>query len=240
MRQVYMLFVSTVAILYRSIRGTKTPPAVELIASSFVVGLARDFHRRDELCRLSAGFTFYPLVAAIPLQEALIFEPLEETIREEIAAIESTLQELGKRWPSAHRGLKVLEKISQKGNSDEPSTPTKPSLASDSDLFLFENFDQSKSGIWLALMESQPNGGRQEHFQAPQNALQQEKDIPYMAIPSGVGHEQPIGTAGYNFDPAAAMSYDDLTFWFSDSTFDQDIFGGWMLNNDNFGANLNL
>ena len=240
MRQVYMLFVGTAAILYRSVRVTKTPSAVELIASSFIAGLLKDFHERDELRRLSAGFTFYPLVAAIPLLEALQIESLRGSVRQEMSIIEQSLEGLGQRWPSAHRGLKVLAKTQQAFEAGGSSASASLTMPNDSDLLLFDNFDRSKCRMWQALVETQDTERKPEALSALEESLQQQKDIPFMAIPSGVAHEQATSTFDQNIDPAAAMAYDDLAFWLSDSTFDQDIFGGWMLNDDAFGANMNL
>jgi hypothetical protein len=240
MRQVYMLFIGTAAILHRSARTTKIPAAAELIASSFIAGLLKDFNQRDELRRLSAGFTFYPLVAAIPLLEALQVDTLRGLVSEEMSIIEQSLEGLGQRWPSGHRGLKVLANTQQAYERGGPNASARITVSNESDLLLFENFNRSKCRMWRVLVETQNTEYRPEPSLAPEESSQRQKDIPFMAIPSGVAHEQPPVTFDNNIDSSATLGYDDLAFWLSDSTFDQDIFGGWMLNDDAFGANMTL
>lgn len=240
MRQVYMLFLSTVAILHRSVRGNKSPSTVELVTSSLIVALFKDFHTRNELRRLSAGFNFYPIVAAIPLLEAFQFQSLRDTIRSEMNVIEDSLQDLGTRWPSAHRSLNILERIEHALTANHPNNLQHPGLPNDSDLLLFENLDYTKCGIWGPLTELYSNSGREKASLPLEDATQQRADIPYMAIPSTGLHEQPSSIEEYDLNPSEAMAYDDLTHWLSDTTFDEDLFGGWMLNDDAFGPNFSF
>ena len=240
-RQVYMLYLSAVAILHRSIRSTNTPSAVELITSSFIVGLFEDFHTLSELRRLNASFNFYPIVAAIPQLEALHFSSLRNCIHVEIGVIEKSLQDLGKRWPSAHRGLKLVEKVRNTSLEAEKTTDMQyPGRPNESDLLLFENFDYAKCRIWRPLMESNVELDTERvPPNAPGDTSQQDNNIPYLAMPSSHVDEAAQSYSYLGVDPTSAMIY-NLPFWLPDESFDQDLFGGWMLNEDAFGTNLNF
>jgi hypothetical protein len=240
MRQVYMLYLSALAILHRSTRSTKSPSAVELITSSLIVRLFEHFHSRNELRRLSAGFNFYPIVAAIPQLEALQFQSLNDCIRIEMNVIEDSLRDLGKRWPSAHRGLEVLKKVRQGSKANPRNTQAHPGLPDDSNLLLFENFDFSECRMWHTLSRTDSRDNRSEPVRTTKGASQLEESIPYMAIPSSTLHEPPLLRSDLNPGPSTAVEHDDLSFWLSDATFDQDLFGGWMLNDDAFSMNLDL
>ena len=240
-RQIYMLYLSAVAILHRSIRSTNAPSAVELITSSFIVGLFEDFHTRNELRRLNAGFNFYHIVAAIPQIEALHFISLRDCIQVEIGVIEKSLQDLGKRWPSAHRGLKLLEKVRNTSSKMENTIDVQhPARPNESDLLLFENFDYTKCRIWHPLMESQVESDRERLLpNAPLDESHQDVNIPYLAMPSSHVDEAAQSYPNFGADPTSTMIYNS-PFWLPDESFDQDVFGGWMLNDDAFGTNFNF
>lgn len=240
-RQIYTLYLSAVAILHRSIRSAKTPSAIELIASSFIVGLFEDFHARNELRRVTAGFNFYLIVAAIPQLEAVHFSSLRNCTRVEIGVIEDSLRDLGKRWPSANRGLKLLEKVrnvsSRLKDTSNSQCPTRPN---ESDLLVFEHFDYTKCRMWRPLMESQVELETEpETPEAPVDQLQQDVNIPYLAMPSSHADEVAQSYSNLGVDATSAMIF-DFPSWLPDGSFDQDLFGGWMLNDDAFGTNFNF
>jgi hypothetical protein len=107
-RQLYLIYFTTVTVLYGAVRCGKRASVAPILASSCVARIFEDFLFRDQLRYMGAIGIFYLRVAALPQLWCYNYAPLRELSKEELSVIRSSLQELGKTWHSAKRALRIL------------------------------------------------------------------------------------------------------------------------------------
>lgn len=110
-RQLYLIYFTTVSILYGPIRCGKRASVAPILASSCVARIFEDFLVRNQLSYMSAIAVFHLRVAALPQLWCYNSDPLRELSKAELSVIRSSLQELGKTWHSATRPLRILTSV---------------------------------------------------------------------------------------------------------------------------------
>ena len=134
---------------------------VAIIASSFVAGIFEEFLARDELQFLGPIFTFYLLAAGIALVSTRRYPNVWPIAQQDLEILQSSLQELSKRWPSATGALKAMRNVIDRALSAEPSSsphraaPPMDFLTTEQQL-LFQSFPHDLCRLW-ALYEKQSN-----------------------------------------------------------------------------------
>ncbi|KAF5010851.1 hypothetical protein FDECE_3024 [Fusarium decemcellulare] len=158
-RQLAVPYFVSLIMLHRPTTGQASTSTVCLLASSFVVAILEDFVSRDQLRYLGPVFTFYALAAGLVQLTAFRHESLHEIAEHEFNVIKITLEELGKRWGSAHgalRGLvKAKEAIQQQPRNPEYPPPLDTDMAA-----LFADFGPELCRMWKVGFESPADQAR--------------------------------------------------------------------------------
>lgn len=141
-RQLFVIYLTAVTILYRSDVSKQMVHPISLVASSFLVSLLEDFLARDEVQRLPTMFTFYAVSAAVPELVATSHANLKPAAETELAIISRFLLALSKRWPTSASAQKLFEALR---NSEPAIEDPRVSFGvfSSHEKLLFDNFDLS-------------------------------------------------------------------------------------------------
>lgn len=163
-RQLHLPYLITLTIMARSMssyppkqdqgyttHGNISPVAI--IASSFVAGIFEDFLARDELQFLGPIFTFYLLAAGIALVSTRRYPHVWPVAQQDLEILQSSLQELSKRWPSATGALKALRNVidralSAESSSQSTAAPVPVDFLTPDRQLLFQDFPHDLCRLW--------------------------------------------------------------------------------------------
>ncbi|KAL4802035.1 hypothetical protein BDV18DRAFT_69314 [Aspergillus unguis] len=157
-RQVLIAYLANLIILDPSPSPDGDISARSLLASSFIVGLLRDFLHAGEVCRLGGIFTFYALTAGLILVPAGRVDGLRDMVNEEVIILRSCLNILSKQWISASDTLRTLHKIGQKSPKRLRITTPGQEVCP-----FFEGLDRQWCRLWAPVVEND--------FQQPVSSL---------------------------------------------------------------------
>lgn len=148
-RQVLVTYLANLIILDSSTAGEIS--ARSLLASSYIVGLFREFLEAGEVCRLGSTFSFYALTAGLVLVPAGRIEGLQDLVNEEIIILKSCLHILSKQWGAASDTLRTLQRLGKQNPRKLILTQmTKEALS------FFEGLDPKWCRLWGPLVENEP------------------------------------------------------------------------------------
>lgn len=111
-RQLHVLyFESVMLVFYKGTQRTQiSPPA--LIASSCIAGLFEEFSIRDEIRYLGPSiWKSFLLTASLSQVSGCRALNIAADVVRDLDTFRSCLQEFSKRWPSAHKNLKLLDNL---------------------------------------------------------------------------------------------------------------------------------
>lgn len=129
-RQLHILYYVAVVLIYRE-RTTLGGPfsamavmgrestlhapfsAAAVLASSTIAGIVADFIARDEVQFLNPLFTFYLLVATIPLLSCYKYAGAWAVAQEDLRVIARALDNMKLKWPSAQGSIDTFQKLYQ-------------------------------------------------------------------------------------------------------------------------------
>lgn len=151
-RQVHVLFLVSLILLYRS-RTVEGPfPTAAVIASSTVAGIFEEFLARDEVRLLGPVFTFYLLAAAIALLSCCKFHEFWVIAQEDLKVIGHAQEELLKKWPSALGSIRTFEKMHKLAVTTQMKVNGGPEIRlTREQATLFEDIDSSLCRMWDVL-----------------------------------------------------------------------------------------
>lgn len=170
-RQLFVIYFTVIALLYKTgwSAGSVHPHA--LIASSFMTTFLEGFLARDELQRLPAIFSFYATIAAIPQIEVTKHEKLKASAETDLGTLLQVLAQLSARFPSSRSAFKNFQMLKRSREASMGSEVLPIAEAMDG-FMLFEGFSSSGCRIWPFLVdcssqrtdgitydEVSPNGG---------------------------------------------------------------------------------
>ena len=92
-----------------------------ILASSFVAGIFEDFLARDEQKFVGPIFTFYLLAAGVALVSLRPYASLWAVASKDLDILQTSLQELAKRWPSSIGASKALQNVMDSAPKEMPS-----------------------------------------------------------------------------------------------------------------------
>ncbi|CAL5872839.1 uncharacterized protein PFLUO_LOCUS7108 [Penicillium psychrofluorescens] len=158
-QQLLVIYFVVLIILHRSPTPNSVPPAVSIVASSFIAGIWEEFLLRDELRYLGPVFAFYGLCAGLPLLSSCRYTHLQSIAEHELTVMKLSLQKLSERWLSAVGPLRALNKLTEEVRAQGPFEGPSPTLDPDTASF-FEGFDSKMCKQWRLIGQSseQPNG----------------------------------------------------------------------------------
>ena len=146
-RQLALIYFVCLILLYRSSNSQAPVSTACLVASSFVANILEEFLSRDQLRYLGPVFAFYALAAGLVQLTGFRYESLKEIADHEFNVTKVALEELGKRWGSAHGALRALTRAKEtiQQRSRMPGQP--PALSPESAVF-FSDFGPELCGMW--------------------------------------------------------------------------------------------
>lgn len=160
-RQLNILYLTTIVLLYRSRTFDGQFPAAAVIAASTMAGVFEDFLARDEVRFLGACFTFHLLAASIALLSCYKYPELWELAQEDLKTLVSAQQEMKKSWPSALGSINSFDRMykltmaTQKKVSGLPESTLTPYQA-----LFFEDCDMSLCRMHPVLVRQGSGPGR--------------------------------------------------------------------------------
>ncbi|KAL5120144.1 hypothetical protein ACEQ8H_001970 [Pleosporales sp. CAS-2024a] len=113
-RQIHVQYFTVLVILHRPTDPKLAPSTASLLASSYVVGIFQDFMARDELRYLGPIFTFYCLTAGFAQLSCYRYTDMAQIAEKNLKVLARALEELSKRWQTAHGSLKHLMDVREK------------------------------------------------------------------------------------------------------------------------------
>ncbi|PVH87409.1 hypothetical protein DL98DRAFT_405120 [Cadophora sp. DSE1049] len=151
-RQLHLPFFTTIAMLSRAKSDQQAPSPATILASSFVVGIFEDILARDEQKFLPSIFTFYVLAAGVALVPLRQYPPLWIAAQQDLEILQTALDQLGQRWPSA-RGAKIALQnvIRQTASSTKSSVVEQLVWLDREECLLFEGFPTTLCRLWQPL-----------------------------------------------------------------------------------------
>ncbi|EPS28112.1 hypothetical protein PDE_03058 [Penicillium oxalicum 114-2] len=152
-QQLSVMYFVVLTTLHRSPTPNSVPPAVSLVASSFIAGIYEEFLLRDELRYLGPVFAFYPLCSGLSLLSSWRYSQLQSTAEHELTVIKLSLQKLSERWLSAVGPLRALNKLTEKVREQGLVDSPPPTLDLDTASF-FDGFDSKFCKQWRLIGQS--------------------------------------------------------------------------------------
>lgn len=160
-RQLHVPYFICLIILCRSPSAHYAPSAAAILASAYVVAIFEDFLARDEIQYLGSIFTFYLLATGIGMLSCRRIPLLWSKAASGMQTIDSSLEQLAKRWPSAMAPLRVLRTIADKQQT-LPAADTHvveaPSLPDEHRVF-FDTLGPGLTWAWEVFMRSTTHHG---------------------------------------------------------------------------------
>ncbi|KAJ6445118.1 Acyl-CoA dehydrogenase [Purpureocillium lavendulum] len=146
-RQLSVPYFVSLILLHRSPKTHATASTVCLMASSYVVSTIEEFLCRDQLRYLGPVFTFYALVTGLDQLTGFRYNALQETAEHEFNVIKVALEELGKRWGSAHGALRGLLRAKE-AIQQQPRLTGQPPRLSPEEAVFFADFGPDFCKLW--------------------------------------------------------------------------------------------
>ena len=154
-RQVHVLYLVNLILLYRSPTVDGPFPAAAVIASSTVAGIFEEFLARDEVRLLGPMFTFHLLAAAIALLSCHKYTELREIAEKDLKVIRQAQEEMKKKWPSAIGSIRSFERMHKlavmKGTNGKHLSAMR---LTPSQTLLFQDIDIDLCRLWEPLQKA--------------------------------------------------------------------------------------
>lgn len=147
LRQIFAIYLTTVALLCKADPVTTSVSAVAVLASSFLASLMEGFLARNEFTHLPAIVTFFILAGTTPHLAARKYQSLRPAIELDLQIFEDSLFVQSKKWPTAANAWTSIKALRGKTPGNE-ATGHMPSIAEPQDLLLFEDFDLESCRTW--------------------------------------------------------------------------------------------
>ncbi|UNI17150.1 hypothetical protein JDV02_003526 [Purpureocillium takamizusanense] len=146
-RQLAVPYFVSLALLNRKPKAQASAPTICLVASSYVVAIIEEFICRDQLRHLGPVFTFYALVTGLNQLTSFRYGSLQGTAEHEFNVVKVALEELGKRWGSAHGALRGLIRAKE-AVQQQPRLSRQPPILSPEETVFFTNFGPELCRMW--------------------------------------------------------------------------------------------
>lgn len=154
-RQIHVLYLVIVILLYRPLTVNDPFPTATALAASTIAGIFEDFIARDEVRLLGPMFTFYLLTAGIALLSCYRFPLLWSTAEEDLKTFQKAQDQLKKTWQSAVGSIRTFEKMQKVAMTMQQHFQGGPggNLTTAQGLF-FEDIDTDLCRLWDILHDS--------------------------------------------------------------------------------------
>ncbi|MBE3049953.1 fungal specific transcription factor domain-containing protein [Candidatus Bathyarchaeota archaeon] len=146
-RQLAIPYFASLILLHRSPSPQAPTSTVCLMASSFLVSIFEEFLSRDHINCLGPVFAFYALAAGLIQLMCFRYKSLQAIAEHEFEVIKVALEELGKRWGSAHGALSGLLRAKESMKQQTCIEGDPPRLASNEVVF-FSDFGPELCRTW--------------------------------------------------------------------------------------------
>lgn len=146
-RQLAVPYFASLILLHRSPSPQAPTSTVCLMASSFLVSIFEEFLSRDHINCLGPVFAFYALAAGLIQLMCFRYKSLQAIAEHEFEVIKVALEELGKRWGSAHGALRGLLRAKDAIRQQPCMEGDPPRLASNEVVF-FSDFGPDLCRTW--------------------------------------------------------------------------------------------
>ena len=146
-RQLAMPYFISLVLLHRSPNPQGPTSTVCLMASSFLVSIFEEFLSRDHISCLGPVFAFYALATGLIQLMCFRYKSLQAIAEHEFGVIKVALEELGKRWGSAHGALSGLLRAKEAMQQQPPIEDDPPRLSASEAVF-FSDFGPELCRTW--------------------------------------------------------------------------------------------
>lgn len=158
-RQLYILYLVSLVLLYRPKTMDGPFPAVAVIASSLIASAFEEFPVRDEVRLLGPVFTFHLLVAAIALLSCYKYSGFWTVAEEDLKIIQHAQQELLKKWPSALGSIRSFERMQKLATTTLRSVVYTPQVRlTKEQVTFFEDVDTTVCRMWGIVQKANSTG----------------------------------------------------------------------------------
>lgn len=159
-RQVHVLYLVSLILLYRA-RTVEGPfPIAAVIASSTVAGIFQEFLARDEVQLLGPVFTFHLLAAAIALLSCHKYSEYWAIAQEDLKIIGDAQKELSTKWPSALGSIRTFERMQEVAvTAQERVYGTAETKLTSEQAIFFQDIDTSLCRMWDVLQSADKLSG---------------------------------------------------------------------------------
>lgn len=159
-RQVQILYLVTVILLYRSQTLEGPFPWAAVLSASMIAGLFEDFLARDEVRHLGPMFTFHLLAAAIALLSCYKYPGLWALAEQDLKVIRQAQDEMKNKWPSAIGSLHSFERMYKITITTQKRETGLPEFTLEKDqAMFFEDFDMSLCRVWNGFLQKPSGAG---------------------------------------------------------------------------------
>jgi hypothetical protein len=239
-RQLAVQYFISLVLLHTSRNPQTSVPTECLMASSFVVSIFEEFLSRDQLRYLGPVFAFYALAAGLAQLTAYQCEALKPIVEGEFDIIKVALEELGRRWGSAHGPLRALIRTKE-ALQRQPNIPGYPSPLSPSSVIFFKDFGPGLCRMWTVGFAGLDHGSGCGDMVSPRRSMVWEqstnaarssisspnpKDVPY--LPSSAFPPTHSGGVG----DTLGGGVDDMALFEDPLAFEE---GSWLLEGFDLG-----
>lgn len=135
--------------------------AAAVLASSTIAGIVADFIARDEVQFLNPLFTFYLLVATIPLLSCHRYAGAWAVAQEDLSVIARALDDMKLKWPSAQGSIDTFQKLYQVAVTTQRQVALLPGSAcmlTAEQACLLVDVDTALCRMWDVLMRQDTEG----------------------------------------------------------------------------------
>lgn len=146
-RQLAVPYFASLILLHRSSSPQAPTSTVCLMASSFLVSVFEEFLSRDHINCLGPVFAFYALAAGLIQLMCFRYKSLQAIAEHEFGVIKVALEELGKRWGSAHGALRGLLRAKD-AIRQQPSIEGDPPRLASNEVVFFADFGPELCRTW--------------------------------------------------------------------------------------------
>lgn len=170
-RQLAVPYFISLILLHRSPNPQGPTSTVCLMASSFLISIFEEFLSRDHISYLGPVFAFYALATGLIQLMCFRYKSLQAIAEHEFEVIKVALEELGKRWGSAHGALSGLLRAKE-AIQQQPCIEADPPRLASNEVFFFSDFGPELCRAWDIGFGKSPSGGNEATATGPSRRVE--------------------------------------------------------------------
>lgn len=147
-RQLHVPYFVALIILYRSDTSSQNFSLASLLAASFVSGIFEEYIAWGDILFLAPASIFYLLVAGLIQISSHRYLILAQNVDNEVRTVRLSLNELGKRFPTAHGAQRIFENLLRRSHCMGTTSKSFAMTLSPTQKELFAGFGPDLCALW--------------------------------------------------------------------------------------------